>query len=794
MANSQPSHAASTQVASNTAAGWTAVALPLIVLLASFLGGSTARWSEGIVLAGFGLLLLARPPRLSLGAALNVIALLFFALAAMAFLPAEWFHVPAWRIALTKDFGVQLPGTVSVQPWLTLDSGITLLAGFAWLYYVTTAEIDLRDVRRAARFFAAGIIALAALAIFLHLRDGSLPFWHNVRNFGPYPNRNQTGDLFGISTLIVLACLEDDIRRGRWRGLFWLGGVGVLVAALIFNFSRAGILILVLGTVAWLVRLAFRKWSGAAVAIAVSVFLLLIGALLLFGGATIARFHFRLGGDAGVASDYRLLIFRDALAMIHASPWCGLGLGNFESVFALFRDASAAGARRSLHPESDWLWLASELGWPGVVLVLAAFALFVRRIFPLQEGTNQRLRYAALLGALLFALHGLVDVSAHRFGTFLAGTFLLGLAQHRPVSCAPRRWLPIAFRLVGVVLIVAGVTWFFSWRQERLVPGRLGVENAKRAAAFANRGHRFEEAIGALDRGLVWAPLDWELYFVRGVSRIGLRRPDAEAVADFRRARFLEPSAWQLPFEEGKTWLTVQPTYALSAWREAMRRRADDPGALYSQMFALAGDYDARVLARLGDFAVGDPGLTITWLENLPGKKFPAALAELRARDPALAEFDPAQKTRLFALWAMREQLDELARAVQEHPDWAPYAWPGLARWQASRGAFAEAWALVRQYARPPALPEATNALALAQLEQELYRNPGDYAVGYALYRAQTAAGKRADALATVRHFTARSDAPAYFYYLQAQAWAAQENYERAWRSWESYQSVGERR
>ena len=91
-------------------------------------------------------------------------------------------------------------------------------------------------------------------------------------------------------------------------------------------------------------------------------------------------------------------------------------------------------------------------------------------------------------------------------------------------------------------------------------------------------------------------------------------------------------------------------------------------------------------------------------------------------------------------------------------------------------------------------LPEAGSTLAIPQLERQLYANPGDYAVGYALYRAQTAAGKTEDALATIRHFTARSDTPAYFYFLQAQAWAAQQNWERAWRSWESYQSAGERR
>ncbi|MGI8431889.1 MAG: hypothetical protein ACR2MW_06320, partial [Chthoniobacterales bacterium] len=332
-----------------------------------------------------------------------------------------------------------------------------------------------------------------------------------------------------------------------------------------------------------------------------------------------------------------------------------------------------------------------------------------------------------------------------------------------------------------------GCTWFFAWRQERLVPGTLGVENARRSATIANNGHRYEEAIGFLDRGLIWAPLDWELYFIRANSRLGLRQPAADALADFRRARFLEPIALQLPFEEGKSWLGLQPTYALSAWREAMRRRPDDPSALYAQMFPLADESDARVLARLGDFATGDPGLTITWLENLPGKKFPAALAEVRARDPALTEFSPTQKTRLFTLWSDREQLDELARAVQEHPEWAEYAWPGLARWQAGKGAFADAWALVRQYARPPVLPEASSTLSIPQLEQQLYANPGDYAVGYALYRAQTAAGKTEDALATIRHFTARSDAPAYFYFLQAHAWAAQQNWERAWRSWQRY-------
>lgn len=766
-----------------------ALALPLLVVFASFLSGATSRWSEGIVLVAFALLLFAFPPRASLGWPLNLLALLFLALAAAAFLPAHWFYLPPWRIALTRDFGVQLPQPISPQPWLTFDSGLTLFAGIVWVFYVTTFAAELRNVRLAARTFSSAIITLAALCILLHLKDVALPFWHNVRNFGPYPNRNQTGDLFGISTLVVLACLEEDFRRGRKRWLLWLGGVGVLAAALVLDFSRAGILILVAGVAAWGARLAFRKWSGASVAVAVSALLLLLSALLLFGGATIARFHSPLGAEEGVTSDFRLLIFRDVWTMINSSPWCGLGLGNFSSVFALFRDASR-GVTRALHPESDWLWLWSEMGWPAVAMVLLALALFVRRVFPLHEGTNQRLRYAALVGALLFALHGLVDVSAHRFGTFLAGMFLLGLSQSRPTPNPPRRWPPIIFRLTSLLLLAIGLAWFFSWRGSFLLPGYLGVEKVKDAATIDTRGHRYKEALALLDRALTWAPLDWQLYFSRGVARIGDRQPLTNALADFRRARFLEPNAWELPFAEGQVWLGVQPTYALSAWREALRRRLSDPGGLYRQMFPLAEQFDRRVLPGLGDFAAEDPRLTITYLENIPGGEFPAAVQKLLARDPDLKELSTEEKRRLFALWSQREKLDDLIRVVGAHPEWLEFAWPGVARWQAEQGKFAQAWELVRQHAPAPVLPNESSSAAPAELEREIYANPHDYAAGYALYHAQMAAGKIDDALGTLRHFTAQPGAPAYFDYLQAQAWAAKGNYERAWQSWRDFQQA----
>jgi O-antigen ligase len=788
-ASMQPSESNSaprTAAKESASAGLAVFALPAIVTLAVFLGGATQRWSEAIVVGAFALLLLFHPPHLSLGRGLNLLALLFVALGAAAFLPAHWFSIPHWRIALTKDLGIELPDTVSAQPWMTLDSLFLLLAGVCWIYYVASLEMHLRDVRLASRLFAAGIIALAALCLFLSFRQEAPPFWHNARGFGPFPNRNQTGDLFGISTLVVLGCLQDDFRRGHKRWLLWLFGLAILIAALILAFSRAGILILVIGCAAWLVRFVFRKASGAGVAIAASVLLLLFISLLLFGGETIERFHLRLGSEGPVTSDFRWLIFCDALDMIRASPWCGVGLGNFESVFALFRNAGR-GVGRALHPESDWLWVWAEMGWPALLLLLTAGALLVRRAFPLREGTNQRLRYTALVGGLLFVLHGFVDVSAHRLASFLAGTFLLGLAQFRPLPLRSSRFAPILFRIVGVVLLFVSLAWFFAWRNALALPGLGGVENTRATAIIASRGYRFPEAIAAADRGLRWAPLDWQLYFLRAGARLGKREPLANVVADFRRARFLEPSAYQLPFEEGKVWLGWQPALAITAWREALQRQGAKEAGIYSLMLAEAEERDGKTHEGLRDLALDQPDLTIKYLEAATPAEFETMIKLVVAGDPSLGRFSVMEKQRLFELWSAHDPLDELLRQVQLHPDWLELGWLGVARYHVRQHDFAQAWGLVRRYAQPPVLPQTADGASLAELEQQLYARPNDFASGYCLYRAEMKAGKADDALNTARHFEAQSGAPPYFFFLEAEAWAAKENWERAWQAFQKF-------
>ena len=152
----------------------TVASLPV---LACFLGGATQKWEEGLVITILALCLLVRPPRFSLGMLTNLVLLTLFILAAVAFLPARWFFQPEWRGAIVNDFGIQLPSTLTPQPWITLGYLISFAAGLSWLYVVSTQDLELREARFQLRLFSCGIALLAAICVALYLAHTTLPFW-----------------------------------------------------------------------------------------------------------------------------------------------------------------------------------------------------------------------------------------------------------------------------------------------------------------------------------------------------------------------------------------------------------------------------------------------------------------------------------------------------------------------------------------------------------------------------------------------------------------------------------------
>src|SRR5215475_2996705 len=226
----EPSHPNENQNPAATARWIANATVALLPVLACFLGGATQKWEEGIVITFLALYLLVRPPQCSLGALTNLVILTLFILAAVAFLPAAWFFQPEWRAALLNNFRIQLPSTLSAQPWITLTYLLSFAAGLSWLYVVSAQDLELREVRFQLRLFTAGIVILAAICIAVYSKHATLPFWHNEQNFGPFASRNQTGDLFGLAGIVILACVQDDLRRRRKWWIAWTLALVVVVA------------------------------------------------------------------------------------------------------------------------------------------------------------------------------------------------------------------------------------------------------------------------------------------------------------------------------------------------------------------------------------------------------------------------------------------------------------------------------------------------------------------------------------------------------------------------------------
>jgi O-Antigen ligase len=761
--------------------------IALLPVLACFLGGATQKWEEGLVITLLALCLLVQPPRFSLGALTNLVLLTLFILAAVAFLPARWFFQPEWRAAVVNDFGIQLPSTLTPQPWITLSYLVSFAAGLSWLYVVSTQGLELREARFQLRLFTSGIALLAAICIALYLAHTTLPFWHNERNFGPFPNRNQTGDLFALTGIMIFACGQDDLRRGRKRWIVWILALVLIVAAMILNSSPAGIGILVAGSAFWLGAFTFRQRSPSRLALGVS-FLLLLTALLLFGGQIFERLHLRDFGSVGISTNFQWRIFHDTFRLICNSSWCGIGFGNFESIFAIFRNASLS-EPRALHPESDWLWLWTELGWPAVVLTIIGIALLVSRVLPLREGTNQGYRLAALIAALLFAIHGIVDVSGHRVGTAFAAVFLLGLSVHRPLSLKTSRWTSTLFRFVGLILLAAGLSSVVAARGKKPLPGSVGVSSAKQLSVVADTELNFSETIALTTSALRWSPLDWELYLARGIAEVELKEA-TNAVDDFRRARFLEPIAYEVALAEGNAWLPYRPMLAVTAWREALRRAGPLRPEVYASMLNDVSLRSPEVSAILEAIGLSDHDLALPYLKRVSDASFNRALVQLLRNDPNLESFSETEKLALFAFWSERGDPEGISRAVEEHPDWLRYAWLGMAKYKASKDDFRAAYELTQRYGEPVALPRVAANLSLQDLEKRFYAAPGNYGIGYELYRAQMQNGRIDDALLTARHFSERTNSPAYFHLLEAQCWAEKQNWERAWIAWQAFQAA----
>jgi hypothetical protein len=431
----------------------------LVTLVAIGLGGAVALPAQTLLTAVAGLLLLLAPPRGPLPRVPLILGALLLAIALAAFLPTDSSFVP-WRHYLATQchlpapadgpYSFPLTGLRSPQPWLTLQAAALLFVGLAWGLYLLTLSWERVDRIFATELLVFGVALLALLATLAFILHFRIPGWTQTENRGWFPNRNQTADVLALTGITAYALIFDRLRKGKRTGYLLLLALVPIVVELVISYSRAGILLFFGGVLAWHLWPRPGQRRGASVkwlALSAALGIVLLSIFLAFGGDTLARFlnPAPSGATTQDITDFRGPIQSDALRFSLQSPWLGAGLGNFEPLFSFSRVASING-NRAIHPESDWLWLAGEMGWPAVALVVAGLVWWLRRALPLENKTGESMRRALIVAVLVFAIHGLVDVSGHRPGSLWVALLLAGMALPTHENARLSRGTPFFFR------------------------------------------------------------------------------------------------------------------------------------------------------------------------------------------------------------------------------------------------------------------------------------------------------------------------------------------------------------
>jgi len=289
---------------------------------------------------------------------------------------------------------------------------------------------------RAAAAFGLGILLTVALSY--AMRAGvSLPAWLSKNNdiSNPVVFKLHITHSFFVALgafMFFVGALHARDRRMRW----WLGFAAALAVINVFLVQgRTGqLVLLVLIGYLFIQRL---RWRGVIV----------VGAIIAGAGIVVselpgvpvmARYsdgikqiqNWQYGINDQSSMGLRMQYAATSLRIIAESPLIGVGTGGFEYAYA--QQIAGTAAQTSNNPHNQYLLITAQLGFSGLILLLAIFVVMWRlgRRLPTAERTLARgLVLAYLVGNLFNSF--LLDHAERLFLAWAIGLLFSGLSANR---------------------------------------------------------------------------------------------------------------------------------------------------------------------------------------------------------------------------------------------------------------------------------------------------------------------------------------------------------------------------
>jgi hypothetical protein len=753
----------------------------MLGVAAAWLAVGTQPSAQTLLLGALGLLYLLFPPSGDISRSLLVLMGLLFLLACTAFVPATWFGA-SFRQPLLNH-GIVLSWTLSPQPWWSWEDLTLLFAGLLWMVmcFHGTWLVQQREFLIGAYLLALGVVGVNEILRGMSL-EKNLPDF--IQQVGQFENQNQTGDLLVMGGVFAFARGLSEIIKGNATGIAWIALTLVFLIAVILNASRAALVLLLVGLILLSIFMPKRRGQGSvfgAVLFFVSVLGLIL--LVLLGTGLMEKFNYWLRGG-----ESRISIYQDAAAMLGRIPWCGVGLGNFEGVFNSMRTHSLNMPARNLHPESDWFWVVAELGLPGVFilvfLLITTFRVyFWRSPFP-------DLAKPSIIVAVLFLIHTFFDVGGHRPGTAWSCLYLVSLGAFATTSPSDIRIPQVVWRGLGFLLLIVTVFRIQSTSLHPWMPTRASLVKVEEVLL---QKPSLTKQQWLLDRGLTWAPLDWLLYYQRGLVCLQSPGLSNQADDDFNRALYLEQSSLQLPLAIGNACSdSSDMPEALAAWKELLRRAGADKevgdlrGGMFESLMNHAGR-DEKKRLEIASLAEDEPDLlAIAAIVSNDPQEFNWYLHSLLDTNASLQGVSSINLRRLFNGWVERGDPAEFIQAWPLHPEWRSPGWNAYARALAQAGRYREAVMTALENMPAASIPAPLGQLNVNDALRQYQSNPQDPYNGMMLYLAQMASGAKDQALNTLMAVAKLPNRPVYIQLVLAKQLLDDNQEQAAWQSLDS--------
>jgi hypothetical protein len=360
------------------------------------------------------LLLLPRAPMADIQRTLFI----FKPLAIAALLPALWMLlqiVPLPSDSIEHSIWHSSAAALSepLTGHVSIDLGYTVRALFGYfslisLVFLTAVLTRNRDRAEMTLFALCTISVFVAIGVIV-VRDTKILGTNNPSQEFPVP----LVALAVLGTILNIALLLRTFERYETRAGLELRmlhnyiitlaaaimGIALCLTALIGSAGYDVLIATALGTIVFLVvllvrRLGLGRWTAATVWAA---------AFVVCGAVVVLRAATRSSVDLLFLrfSDLSSIDVSDALRMISDSNWIGIGVGNYQSLAAIYHDAPDAPVQAAINTVTSIL---IEWGYVGLLMIIA---LLIQLLVVLLRGAISRGRdsfYAAAAAACLVSV------------------------------------------------------------------------------------------------------------------------------------------------------------------------------------------------------------------------------------------------------------------------------------------------------------------------------------------------------------------------------------------------------